>query len=45
MLRPTGNAPNQMTDAVKIELPTHFPADHLAHKSGFAAPLGSSATS
>jgi hypothetical protein len=42
MLRPAGNAPNKMTNSLKIEFALHFPINHRAHKRGLALLLGSS---
>ena len=40
MLRRAGNAPNQMTDTVKVESAAYFSIDQVAHKRRFAPFLG-----
>lgn len=43
MLRLAGNAPNQMTDTVKIESALYFSLNQITHESRFASFLGGGA--
>ncbi|HVD94709.1 MAG TPA: hypothetical protein VNE84_01055 [Candidatus Limnocylindria bacterium] len=43
MLRLAGNAPNQMTDTIKIESALYLAINQVAHKSRFASFFGGGA--
>lgn len=43
MLRAAGNAPDEMTDTIKIELALHFSINQVTHKGRLAPLLGSGA--